>query len=292
MTYSPKNAFDAFAIRIEPESDPIAMTQPMGTRIVDHRGRVELPAVMVLFDDLGGLPFALADPSNSSIQARLTVAAGARLERGDVVRGDGRLTMHDDSFGSTTIRVTRGEDTVVHGMSRSVRVGRAVVGEPEVVAGETLPAPDDADLPEPIDPALSGADVVAAIADGSRRIGPLGELLGARIVDASPEALRLEVPAVEWMGNFFGSMHGGMIATIVAQAASLGIAANMRPGVDYQLTEYTVAFLRSPAVDGQNVVATVTPVKLGRRLSTVDVELHAADGTLLARGTADARCDR
>ena len=108
---------------------------------------------------------------------------------------------------------------------------------------------------------------------------------------ADPAALRLAVPAAKWMGNFFGTMHGGMIATIVAQAASLGVAANLRAGVGYQLVEFTVAFLRSPAVDGRVVTATVTPVKIGRRLSTVDVELHDADGMLLARATADARCD-
>ncbi|MFT4201018.1 PaaI family thioesterase [Gordonia sp. (in: high G+C Gram-positive bacteria)] len=292
MTYSPKNAFDAFAIRIVPDADPIAMTQPLGTRIADHRGLVDLPALMVLFDDLGGLPFAIADRSTSSIQARLTVSMGARPQLGEVVRSEGELMMSDDAMGSTAVRVTRGDELLMQGQARNVRVGRAVVGESEVVAGEPLPAPDDAELPEPIDPALSGAEVVAAIADGRRRIGPLGELLGATIVDPDPAALRIEVPAVEWMGNFFGSMHGGMIGTIVAQAASLGVAANMRPGTGYQLAEFTVAFLRSPAVDGQRLVATVTPVKLGRRLSTVDVELHAADGTLLARGTADARCDR
>lgn len=291
MTYRPKNAFDAFAIRIVPGSDPISMTQPMGTRIVDHRGRVELPALMVLFDDLGGLPFALADRSSSSLQARLSVSVGAGLALGDVVRGDGQLLMSDESFGSTRVRLSRDGEPVASGSARSVRVGRAVIGESEVVAGETLPAPDDAELPTPLDPSLSGAQIVAGIADGSLSAGPLAELLGAKIADPDPSALRLAVPTVAWMGNFFGTMHGGIIATITAQAASFGIAANMRPGVGYRIVEFTIAFLRSPALDGRPVVATVKPVKIGRRLSTVDVELHADDGTLLARATADARCD-
>nr|WP_249361958.1 PaaI family thioesterase [Gordonia araii] len=199
--------------------------------------------------------------------------------------------MSDEGLGSTRVDIVRGEDAVASGFARSVRVGRAVIGESEVVVGETLPAPDEAELPPPIDPAFSGADIVAAIADGGLRIGPLAELLGGTIVDPNPEALRFAVPAVAWMGNFFGTMHGGIIGTIVAQAASLGVAANMRAGTGYQLVDFTVAFLRSPAVDGQPVTATATPAKLGRRLSTVDVELRAADGTLLARATADARCD-
>lgn len=291
MTYQPVNAFDAFAIRVDSHEPPLVMTQPMGTRFADHRGLIDMPALMVLFDDLGGIPFSYADRSSSSLQARLSVSVGPRPALTDVLRGESSLRMSDEAFGSTAVRVTRGDEEVAGGRARSARVGRARIGESEIVVGPTLPAPDDAELPEPIDPSLTGAQIVASIADGERRIGPLGELLDGSISDADPAALRLAVPAAKWMGNFFGTMHGGMIATIVAQAASLGVAANLRAGVGYQLVEFTVAFLRSPAVDGRVVTATVTPVKIGRRLSTVDVELHDADGMLLARATADARCD-
>ncbi|HNP57203.1 MAG TPA: PaaI family thioesterase [Gordonia sp. (in: high G+C Gram-positive bacteria)] len=292
MTYQPVNAFDAFAIRVDSLEPPLVMTQPMGARFADHRGLIEMPALMVLFDDLGGIPFSFADRSSSSLQARLSVSVGPRPGLTDVLRGESVLSMSDEAFGSTTVRVTRGDDEeVAGGRARSARVGRARIGESEIVVGPTLPAPDDAELPEPIDQSLTGAQIVASIADGERRIGPLGELLGASIADADPAAVRLAIPAAKWMGNFFGTMHGGMIATIVAQAASLGVAANLRAGVGYQLVEFTVAFLRSPAVDGRSVTATAIPVKIGRRLSTVDVELHDADGILLARATADARCD-
>ncbi|GED99329.1 PaaI family thioesterase [Gordonia crocea] len=288
---TPKNAFEAFAIRVIADSDPIAMTQSLGTRVLDHRGLVDMPALMVLFDDLGGIPFAIADRSSSSLQARLSLSMGARPGVDDVLRGDSRVEMSDEALGSTTVRITRGGEPVLTGTARNVRVGRAVVGESEVVVGEPLPAPDEVPAPAPIDPSLTGAQIIASIADGSRRIGPLAELLGGEVVDPDPAALRFAVPAAQWMGNFFGTMHGGMIGAITAQAASLGVAANLRAGVGYQLVEFTVAFLRSPAVDGRPVTATVTPVKIGRRLSTVDVVLHDADGTLLARGTADARCD-
>ena len=292
MTYQPTNAFEAFAIRLVADSDPIAMTQTLGLRVADHRGLIDLPALMVLFDDLGGIPFALADRSSSSLQARLTVSMGSCPSIGDVLYGDSSLVMFDEAIGSTTVSIRRGDEPIVVGSARSVRVGRAIVGESELVAGEPLPAPDDAQKPPPIDEALSGAQLVESIAEGHRSIGPLAQMLGGSIIDPDPSALRFAVAATPWMGNFFGTMHGGMIATIVAQAASLGVAATMPAGRDYQLIELTVAFLRSPAVDGQEVVATVVPVKLGRRLTTVDIALHDSDGTLLARGTADARCDR
>jgi uncharacterized protein (TIGR00369 family) len=291
VTHSPTDAFEAFAIRVVADSAPIAMTQSLGTRILDHRGLVDLPALLVLVDDLGGVPFALADRSSSSLQARLTMSMGARPDRGDVLRGDSELEMFDDALGSTTVRVVRDDEVVVRGQARSVRVGRTVIGESGVVVGEPLPAPDEAEPPPTIDPTLSGAAVIASIADGTLRIGPLAELLNATIIDPDPTALRLAVETSRWMGNFFGTMHGGIISTIAAQAASLGIQANMPTGHDYQLIEFTIAFLRSPAVDGQRITATVNPVKIGRRLSTVDVLLQDAEGTLVARATADARCD-
>lgn len=172
MTHSPTDAFEAFAIRVVADSAPIAMTQSLGTRILDHRGLVDLPALLVLVDDLGGVPFALADRSSSSLQARLTMSMGARPDRGDVLRGDSELEMFDDALGSTTVRVVRDDEVVVRGQARSVRVGRTVIGESGVVVGEPLPAPDEAEPPPTIDPTLSGAAVIASIADGTLRIGP------------------------------------------------------------------------------------------------------------------------
>ena len=91
--------------------------------------------------------------------------------------------------------------------------------------------------------------------------------------------MRLAIPAAKWMGNF---RHDARRHDRDHRRAGgvAGVAANLRAGVGYQLVEFTVAFLRSPAVDGRSVTATAIPVKIGRRLSTVDVELHDADGIL------------
>ena len=145
MTYQPVNAFDAFAIRVDSLEPPLVMTQPMGARFADHRGLIEMPALMVLFDDLGGIPFSFADRSSSSLQARLSVSVGPRPGLTDVLRGESVLSMSDEAFGSTTVRVTRGDDEeVAGGRARSARVGRARIGESEIVVGPTLPAPGGA----------------------------------------------------------------------------------------------------------------------------------------------------
>ena len=78
VTYQPVNAFDAFCDPGRLLEPPLVMTQPMGARFADHRGLIEMPALMVLFDDLGGIPFSFADRSSSSLQARLSVSVGPR----------------------------------------------------------------------------------------------------------------------------------------------------------------------------------------------------------------------
>ena len=76
---------------------------------------------------------------------------------------------------------------------------------------------------------------------------------------------------------------------VVAQGLSFAAQA-AAPGAGYQLIDFTVAFLRSPAVDGRTVQVHTRPVKVGRRLGVFAADLYDGD-VLLASGTADARFD-
>ncbi|WP_233425386.1 PaaI family thioesterase [Gordonia otitidis] len=123
---------------------------------------------------------------------------------------------------------------------------------------------------------------------GQRERGPLAELLNARIDPAGPSTgLRLVVDTQAWMGNMFGTMHGGVIATIVGVACSFAGQRQTHAGQDYRVGDLSVAFFRSPPVDGSRVSVDVEAVKVGRRIASFSARMTGPDGTLLAEGAAD-----
>lgn len=273
--------------------------QQLSARFADHRGRIDLPALGVLFDHLGGIPFQLMnlDIGGFTIQARLSISAQGHVGIGERLTSSAQIATHDDNYATTSVEIRTSSGTVCCvGTARNVVVGRS--GEPISADGEAggdIPDGADADgirLPEAIDPKLAGRDIVAEIANGTRDAGPLVDLLNGRVEiegSGADAVLRLRARTEDWMGNMFGTMHGGVIATIVGQAASLAGQVHTAPGQDYSVSDLAVGFYRSPAVHGGEVIAEVVPIKLGRRIGSFDVTLTAHDGMLLSRGTADVR---
>lgn len=301
---SPVQAFCVGNVRFD-ETSPTGIAagthrasaaQQLGPRFADHRGRIDLPAMAVLFDHIGGLPFYAAVRS-AAIQARLSISAQGYVDVDDRLSGNARLVMHDDAFGTTEVELTTSTGRLVCvGTARNVRVGRAVGGDAEVGDDEV---PDhmagaDVALPPPIPSGLDGATIIAEIAAGTRPAGPIVDFLNGRIeirpmTDAGRpvDGVRFTSRTEPWMGNMFGTMHGGIIGTILGQACSLAGQAHAAAGRAYRVGDLTASFLRSPAVQGGEVIVDVVPVKIGRRIASFSATMHSHDGMLLAAATSD-----
>ncbi|MGO3326558.1 PaaI family thioesterase [Gordonia sp. (in: high G+C Gram-positive bacteria)] len=290
MSHSPADPFNAFAVGRDEGFDGAVMHQYLGTSVTDHRGLIELPALAVLFDDLGGYRFYFQDPSASSLQSRLTMSMLARPSIDERLQATADLRMSSHEYGTTVVEITGTDGRVLcSGLARNVRVGRAQNTD----AGSASATPQGLnDLPAVGGPPAdaTGREVIDEIRRGAP-IGPIAELLGGSISAADDDGLSYTTETAPWMGNMMGTMHGGVIGAVVAQGCSFGAQHYTRAGQQYQIIDFTVAFLRSPAVDGRRIHTRVTPVKLGRRLSVFDADLRDDDGTLLAHATADVRFD-
>ena len=253
----------------------------LSPRLADHRGLIDLPALAVLFDHIGGFPFSRAQAGASTLQSRLAMSLLADVAVTERLAGRADIQIDDGSYGVTSVDLrTAGGDLVMTGTARSVRVGR---GKSDVDMDAILApdGPDDGYLPDPIDPALSGREIVDAIAAGTLDPGPIVRLLDGRLEEGW-----FVVRTAAWMGNHFGTMHGGLIAAIVAQGISLTAQTHTAPGVGYQVTDVSVGFYRSPELGGE-VVVDVEPVKVGRRIGSFDATLRTRDGLLLSKASAD-----
>lgn len=280
---TPHNPFDAFGIGVD---DDGRLGQQLSARVTDHRGLVELSALAVLFDTVGGRPYYDLDPATSSLQARVVMSALHRPDLTDRLTCSGRVRMHDDGYGTSTADITSSDGRLVcTGLTRNVRVGRAATGRDQFA---TLPAPTDPGPVPTLDGSLAGHKIIEAIARGDHPIGAIAELVGGSVA-VQDGATRFTAVTAPWMANMMGTMHGGLIGTIGALACSFGAQAHTQPGTDYQILDFDIGFYRSPAVDGTSVHVDVTPIKVGRRIGSFEASMRTDDRTLLARATADVR---
>lgn len=288
MTIESRTPFTAFGVGRRPGSELAEMVQSLGPGLTDHRGVIELPALAVLFDDIGGLPFFFAEPG-AAVQARISMSMLDRPQVDEELDAVAELVMSDASYGATAVRIAGDQGRpLCFGSARNVRVGRELV-----VEGDHMQIPEPvapAGAPATSNPAKPGHEIVDGMVRAWTSIGPLGELLGGAVDHASDGNVLFLCTTAGWMGNIMGTMHGGVIAAVVAQGLSYAAQATAPAGVDYQLLDFTVAFHRSPIVDGRTITVRTRPVKVGRRLGVFAAELY--DGqVLLASGSADVRFD-
>lgn len=267
--------------------------QQLSAEFTDHRGLIDLPVLGVLVDHLGGTPYAALGIESGalSMQARLSLSAVGLLGVDDLLDCSAELVVHDDAVATTAVTVTNNAGAGCGGTTSSVRVGRAAAGDglrlPEALAGGDTGSPvSTATVVVPLDPALTGEQILDALAAGTLPGGPLMDLLDARVA-RTDEGVVLTARTHEWMANLFGTMHGGIVTTLLAQACSLAGQAFTTPDQPYRVGDISVGFYRSPAADGSEVQVSVRTVKRGRRISSFEASMTDADDRLLARAVAD-----
>jgi uncharacterized protein (TIGR00369 family) len=117
--------------------------------------------------------------------------------------------------------------------------------------------------------------------DVTRRFkGTLGELLGIRFVEASPERVVAELTHREDLTTVGGSLHGG---TLMALADTVGAAAtvlNLPPGASTTTLESKTNFFASGR--GGTVRAESTPLHRGKRTMVWQTRVTDAGGRLLS----------
>lgn len=80
-----------------------------------------------------------------------------------------------------------------------------------------------------------------------------------------------------------GSVHGGVLATMVDEAMLVAVFANLREGEQPAGTaELNISYLRP--VHSDKVFATANEIKRGRQLAVIDVDITDGDDRLCAKG--------
>jgi uncharacterized protein (TIGR00369 family) len=113
------------------------------------------------------------------------------------------------------------------------------------------------------------------------------ELVGAKLEEINEGVVRLSLVLEERHTNPHGVMHGGVVTTLMDEAAG-GVLAYAR-GIDVMQTmphstvDMNVSFLSAARV-GDEVIVEARALKVGRSVAFAEAEARRGDGVPIARG--------
>lgn len=103
------------------------------------------------------------------------------------------------------------------------------------------------------------------------------------LVSAAPEKLICEMKVEEQHTNKFGTLHGGLTATLVDSISTMALMCTERGAAGVSV-DMNITYM-SPAKIGEEIVITAHILKQGRTLAFASVDLtNKATGKLIAQG--------
>ena len=272
------------------EAGAWSFRQHVGTGLVDQRGNAGLTSIATLAEIVGGSEFYRSQPPGSAtVQARLALSVPAPVRIGSSIRAGGRVVGISDGHGVTSSELVDDDGRVVClATGRAIVVSRPTGEMPEGQAGGAGGEARQDPAPAPLDPTLTGRDILRGLVDGAIEHGPVQRLFGVRVAAVGENNISVTVTPTVGMANQMGTMHGGVVMAAMTEACSLGAELPAAAGRSFRIVDITLSYFRSPAIDAGELIISVQLIKAGRRIASLLATMVGADGTVLAEATADA----
>ena len=130
----------------------------------------------------------------------------------------------------------------------------------------------------------SGLDRLRARFSDGPPVG-VADLLGMRPIEVEHGTVSFTCEASDRFANPMGTVHGGIIATLLDSALGCAVQTVLPDGAGYTTLGLEVKYLRPVPVDAGELRATGTVVHAGRRQATAEARLTDQAGRLLATAT-------
>ena len=133
---------------------------------------------------------------------------------------------------------------------------------------------------------LDGLSQLEAIRSGELPPPPIMATLGMSDLRAERGRVVVEMPAAGFHYNPLGTVHGGVISTMLDTAAACSVHSTLAVGELYTSVDLTVKFLRPVTVDSGLLTCEGTVISRGRRTALAQAQLSDASGRLVAHATS------
>ena len=122
----------------------------------------------------------------------------------------------------------------------------------------------------------TGLAFMQALATGEIPPPPIMALVGARLTAIEHGRAVFECDPDESHYNPIGSVHGGVIATLLDSASGCAVQTTLPEGTGYTSLDLSVKYLRAVRADSGTMTCTGTVVHRGRRTALAHAELATA----------------
>jgi uncharacterized protein (TIGR00369 family) len=133
---------------------------------------------------------------------------------------------------------------------------------------------------------VGGLELLRRMIDGELPPPPVMSLLGMTRLEAYEGRVAVEMPAQEFHYNPLGTVHGGMLATLLDTATGCAVHSTLPAGVGYTSMDLSVKYLRPVTVDSGTLRCVGTVLQRGRRTALAEARLTDGADRLVAHATS------
>ncbi|MFC8298805.1 PaaI family thioesterase [Micromonospora orduensis] len=132
----------------------------------------------------------------------------------------------------------------------------------------------------------SGIELLRAMIAGELAGPPVMDLIDMARMEADEGRVVVELTPQEFHYNPLGSVHGGVLSTLLDTAAACAVHTTLPAGVGYTSLDLNVKFLRPVTVDSGTLRCEGTVLQRGRRTALAEARITDASGRLTAHATS------
>jgi uncharacterized protein (TIGR00369 family) len=135
-------------------------------------------------------------------------------------------------------------------------------------------------------PLMSGLELLQAIGSGALARPPVMQTLAIRPVEAEPGRVVFSLEPDEWHLNPLGTVHGGVLATLLDTCAACALHSTLPAGTGYTTVDLSVKYLRPVTVATGTLRGEGSVISAGRRTALTEARAYDRQGRLLAHATS------
>jgi uncharacterized protein (TIGR00369 family) len=135
---------------------------------------------------------------------------------------------------------------------------------------------------------MAGLDLMRGWLDGSVPAPPISALVGLSVAEVEAGRIVIRLTPAEYHYNPIGTMHGGILATLLDSAMGCAVHSTLPKGRAYTSLEIKVNYVRAVTDESGELTAEGTLIHGGRRSAVAEGKVLDAKGRLCA--TASTTC--
>jgi uncharacterized protein (TIGR00369 family) len=133
--------------------------------------------------------------------------------------------------------------------------------------------------------AMSGLEFVKGLAGRSLPLNTIAQTLGYDVVEAESGRVMVTMRPTEAHLNPWGTVHGGLAATLLDSCMGLAIQSTLEKGVGSTTLEFKISLVRAITLETGQIRAEGRVLNCGRRIGVAEGRLTDGHDRLLAHGT-------